>query len=334
MAQWLGQRIASLAQPYLKQQQRGSDAAMSFFGGETLPFGGQVSLGRSDEDWEKLAVTSEWALSDIRTIANICAQAKLNVYQKQGEEEIAVTDHEFEQISRAPMQGLPEGTFRMSANYMMTYTFMWLLLRGEAYWLRLYDTAGKLAGWLPLPSSRLAPIPDSQKYIGGFSYSPRHGQKPIVFLTEQICFFRFPNPFDYHRGLSLISAYQYALETDDLARKWGRDTFKKEATLRTILSLSENLSEPVYRSRKAELVEAIENQMRFLITQGKDLTATPFSLSPKDLEFLQGRAFNRDTIDRIFGFPQGYWDKTANRATADAPTITRVPRGSVEPNPA
>jgi len=313
-ARWLGSRIASLARPYLTQ--KGNDAAMSFFGGEA-PLFDSVDTDRSVEDWEKLAVTSEWVMSDIRVIANICAQADLNIYKKEGEEEVAVVDHEFEQISRSPMQNMPEGTFLMSVDYIKKYTFTWLLLRGEAYWLRLYDEIGRLAGYLPLPSSRLEPIPDGKKYIGGFRYTPRHGQRPITFLPEQICFFRLPNPHDYHRGLSPIQYYQYALETDHLARKWGLDTFKKEATLRTVLALSENLAEPVYNSRKAELEEAIARQVRFLITQGKDLTMTTFSMSPKDLEYLGGRAFNRDIIDRAYSFPQGYWDKGANRATAE-----------------
>lgn len=316
LSRWLGPRIANLARPYLKRQ-GGDSAAMTFFGGEA-PLFDSASVDRSIEDWERLAVTSEWVMSDIRAIANISAQANLNIYEKEGEDEVAVIDHEFEQLSRSPMQNMPEGTFRMSADYIKKYTFTWLLLRGEAYWLRLYDEIGRLAGYLPLPSLRLTPIPHGKKYISGFKYTPRHGQRPTTFLTEQICFFRLPNPHDYHRGLSPIQYYQYALETDHESRRWGLDTFRKEATLRTVLALSENLAEPVYNSRKAELEEAISNQVRFLITQGKDLTMTTFSMSPKDIEYLGGRAFNRDIIDRAYGFPQGYWDKGANRATADA----------------
>jgi len=76
MTQWLGRQIAGLAGPYLKQQPRSGDAATSFFSGETPLLSSLGGLSRSSEDWERLAATSEWVLSDIRTIANICAHGQ------------------------------------------------------------------------------------------------------------------------------------------------------------------------------------------------------------------------------------------------------------------
>ena len=198
-------------------------------------------------------------------------------------------------------------------------------MHGEAYWLKAFDNTGALAEIWPIPAGRMKPIPDAKEYIRGYAYTPKHGRTPIVFEPEQVVFFRLPNPFEYHRGLSPLSAYRMALETDIAAARWNRDTFTNDVTLRTLITLPSEMSRPDYdRARREILDELVEKQRRFMIARGGDVTVTPMSITHKDLEFLKGREFTREEIDRVFGVPAGFWAKEATRANSEAAKATLI----------
>jgi len=272
----------------------------------------------TNEQKERLALTLSWVFSDINLISGKVAQADLGVYEYQNESLTAIVDHPFEQLMQRPFRFWPKA-------FTLRYTVAWWLLRGEAYWWKLFDGAGDLAGFLPVPSARMRPIPDSQAYIGGFAYKPRHGKPAIRIPAEQVVFFRFPNPFDFHRGLSPRTGYQLPMETDIAAQKWNRDTFTKEATLRTLIGLPAELDPKVYRQAKEEILrELTELGRRFMVARSGQVSAEVLGQNHKDLEFLAGREFSREEIDRVFGVPAGYWAKEATRANSEAAKATLI----------
>jgi HK97 family phage portal protein len=282
------------------------------FAGEA-PLAPELNFGEySDEQRERLALCTPWVFSNIREVANLAGNAPLGVYRRQGEELEAEVDHELERIMRRPNP-------HMSGTWMKQYTLWWWMLRGEAYWWKIPDRTGQLTELYPIPSSRMAPIPHPVKYISGFRYHPGGGQQDVILPAEQIVFFRTPNPFDYHRGLSPLSAARLAMETDRASTVWNRETFTNEVTLRMLLSLPAEMPAPLFAQAKAELIaELVENRKRFLIARAGGLKAEPLSMAPKDMEFLAGRDFTRRELDRIYGFPEGYWSEKANRANAEA----------------
>lgn len=300
---WLDQTIARLG--YVKSA-RGPIAPV--FAGEAPLGAGLGSNDYSQEERERLAITSAWVYSDVRTIANEASAADVDIWRGQDE----IEDHPIEVLLERPNP-------HMAASWMRQYTIQWLLLRGEAYWLKVFDRGGELRELWPIPASRIEPIPDPQVYISAFKYTPVNGRPPTYFEPRQIVFFRFPNPFDYHRGLSPLSAYRLAVETDIAASEWNARTFRDDVTLRTLISVPSEMSNPNFARAKAELeTELIERQRRFLIARSGDVTVSPLSISPKDMEFLAGRTFTREEIDRVFGIPAGFWAKEATRANSDA----------------
>lgn len=300
---WLDRTVARLG--YTKAA---AYTVAPVFTGEA-PVGGEFgSSVYTDEQRERLAITSAWVYSDIRTIANEASAADVDIWQGQDE----IEDHPIELLLERPNP-------HMSRSWMRQYTIQWLLLRGEAYWLKVFDRAGGIQELWPIPSSHIEPIPDAQKYIKSYKYSPANGQPPIYFDPAQIIFYRFPNPFDYHRGLSPLSAYRLALETDLAAASWNKQTFDDDVTLRTLISLPAEMSVPNFQRAKAEAItELVERQRRYMIVRAGDVSVNTLSISPKDLEYMAGRAFTRDEIDRVFGFPGGYWNRDATRANSDA----------------
>ena len=218
---------------------------------------------------------------------------------------------EFEQLMRRP------NPF-MGSSFLKRYTLGWWLLRGEAYWWLVQDQSGNLAEIWPIPSSRMRPIPDKKRYIAAYGYKGKHGEPEIPIPVEQVCFFRFPNQFDYHRGLSPLTAYSMALKTDKGAQEWNQDIFTDGVPFRTILSVGENMTQPNYERFKAEIQDEFVQRKRMLVGRGGDLKAQELGLSNRDMEFLAGREFTREEIDRVFGVPAGFWAKEATRANTEA----------------
>ena len=180
------------------------------------------------------------------------------------------------------------------------------------------DSAGNLAEIWPLPANRMRPIPHKREYISGFGYTSRHGEPEEFMLPEQICWFRFPNVFDYHRGLSPLTAYSMALKTDKGAQKWNQDIFTDGIPFRTILSAPEHMTDPNMARFRQEIQDEFEARKRMLVVRAGDIDAEELGISNKDMEFLAGREFTREEIDRVFGVPAGFWAKEATRANTEA----------------
>jgi len=292
----------------------------ALFAGESTPGGATQTISQwpPPESRERVAITSSWVYSDIRVIANEASQADFQVLVRQGEELVEEADHPFERLMRQPNP-------HMGKSFLMQYTLWWLLLRGEAYLWTVPDNSGELSELWPIPASRMRPIPDPRAFIKGYLYQPKSGRRPTIIPPEQVCFLRLPNPFDFHRGLSPLSAYQSALLTDQAAAQWNYETFAHEVTLRTLISLAEQLSKPSYEKIKQEILDELEvKRRRFMVARAGTVDVKSLGIAHKDLEFLAGRGFNRDEIDRAFGIPAGFWAKNATQANAQEAKATLI----------
>lgn len=321
---WADRQISRMG--YVKADTEGRGASFSTVLSGEAPRYGPLDVPTMDDEKqqraERLAVTSPWTFSDAQLITREFSRADFYVEGQGSDGKWARIDgHEYETLQSRPN---PSSRF-MDRSFMLQYTAWWLLMRGEAYWWQVEDLAGDLVSLMPVPASRMKPIPDPKEYIAGFLYSSRHGQKPELIPVEKTCFFRTPNVFDYHRGLSALSAANLELETDYAAAKWNRETFIKEASLRLLLGLPKEMGKRDYEMRKAELEELLTKKgLRYVISRAGDLTATVLDSTHKDLEFGEGRIQNREAIDRVFGVPAGFWAKEASRANTEAARATLI----------
>jgi len=251
------------------------------FSGEAPLGGGHVEGWGSwtREQQERLALQSSWVYSDIQLIARECAGVDLGVYSQIGEELEAIEAHPFELLMRRPHR-------HFSKAFVLQYTVTWLLLRGEAYLWQVGDLAGELAALVPIPANRMRPIPDREEYISHYAYQPRYGGKSVPIPMEQVVFFRFPNPFDYHRGLAPLTAYRMAMETDLEMVQWNADSYEKGSPLRQIISLPAELRNEVYEQAKADLLrELVEKGKRYVIARAGQLDAKDVGASQKTWSF-------------------------------------------------
>jgi HK97 family phage portal protein len=275
-------------------------------GGASRPFG----AAWGDDGLRRLAMGSAWVYSDINLIAREISQAGMHVCRREGPAYQDLGDHPFERLLRRP------NPF-MSRSFLVSWTVGWLLLDGAAYWYLAPDLEGEnLAEIWPLPSRQVTPVPDAEQFIAGFEYTAN--QRRYLIPAERACYFRLWNPFDPFRGLSPLGAAAVGLETDYHARQWNHNFFGKRNAMPTaVISLPAATSDADFARLRDEIVRDFGGaERRVMIARGGEVDVKTLSLSQKDMDFLAGREFTRDEIDRVFGVPAGLWAKDATQANA------------------
>ena len=86
---WLDRQIARLG--YQKAQPRRVDIS-TLHAGEAPMLEGDSWNTMTQDDWERLAITSSWVYSDIDLIAKEGARAKLEMHQRHGEDLEAIPE--------------------------------------------------------------------------------------------------------------------------------------------------------------------------------------------------------------------------------------------------
>ncbi len=273
-------------------------------------------------DWDQAeaedqALKSSWVFSDVRIIASICSQSALSttVEDEEGEGQ-EVKRHAFTRLYRRPNPV-------MSGSWLTSFTVAWLVLHGKAYLWVVEDGKGDIAQLWPVPADRMEPVRDPVKGIAGYAYTNNEGRR-ILMPPESVCYFRlFPDPDDVIGGLGFLGAARSGMLTDLSAATWNREAFANELSLRTVIALSEKLSATDYRQAKEEIInELVELRRRYLVTRSDAIKVEQMGVPAKDMEYISGRAFNRAEIDRVFGFPEGFWSDKANRANSEAAKAT------------
>lgn len=281
----------------------GSNPVILESNASALPYSALSGENSADRQ-ERLALLNSWVSSNVDMICNIASESNFELYQN----DKLVKDNSIMAILRRPNE-------HYSYREMVTFTATWLLLRGEAYWLKVYDNKDELVELWPIPMSRITP---HQSLVTGkiewYNYRNNRGEYEQL-LPKYVLYFKSINPFNPIRGLGKIQSLITTIEGDMYASRWNLETFTNEATLTTLISLNPSLQKNVYAQVKSELMaELINKRKRFLVARTGDIDVKSIGLAHKELEYLSGRAFNRDEIDRKFGFPTGFWKDSANRA--------------------
>lgn len=272
----------------------------------------------TDEQRARAAVASAWVYSDIRAIANELSSAELSIKKPTGagdeDTDTEVENHPFEDLWVRP------NPF-MGRSFVMQYWAWQIETLGKAYLYFAPDATNPTAIseiW-PIPSLFMKPVGDAKTFISSFHFQTRPDQTPIPIDPRYICYSRFPNPFDIRDGLSPLVAAYLAIETDRHAAYWNRDFFGKDNAVPTsIVSLPKEVTKQQYDMVKAELFEFFgSGQRRTAVIRAGDMDVQTISSLQKDMEFIAGRSFSRDEIDRVYGIPGGYWSESSNRANAN-----------------
>jgi HK97 family phage portal protein len=281
-----------------------------------------------DLDGRKLqeqAMACAWVYSDINLLARKESQAGLHVMAKgAGGELEPVTDHPLEMLLQRPNP-------LMSGSFLRSYTSMWRNLDGNAYWWLACNAKDELVEIWPLPARDVRPVKTrrgSNDVLAGYFYEPMRKTLPV----EMVCHFRLANPFDPLAGLAPLSALRLQVQSDTAMWSWNTNFFDKQNAIPTaIISVPASTSDVDFQRLREQFVERFGgSNRRSAFGRADDLSVEVIGLPQKDMEFLAGIGMNRETIDRVFGIPAGYWAKDASRNVAATAELI-VMRDTVQP---
>lgn len=267
-------------------------------------------ITQTEAEMQKLAVTNPRVYSNIMLLAERIALAKLMV-ESQDSKGLwkEIPNHDFTKI----LEQRPNPY--MGQTYLWMYQMFWLLLQGECYWMQVPDKTGALSQVYPLPANRVEPAGTKDDLISGFWYYPTNTGNPEWLERKNVIFNRLPNPFDYNRGLSPLSPASLSMQIDQEARKFDLDDYQQGLTLRTIVSMRPEVSDPDALRYQRELDEGTKSGKRFMITRGGDIKTAPVTVR-RDASSEHIRKMTNEDADYIYGIPQGYRSLAGNRATA------------------
>lgn len=181
----------------------------------------------------------------------------------------------------------------------------------------------------PLFPQNMVVLPDPVKFIFGYMYYAPNGSK-IALSPDEVIHFKSINPLNQYRGLGVVQAAARAIDTDSRAADYNRNFFYNNARPDGVIQVAESLDDKAYLRLKQEWNDVYGGQNNShktaILEQGTSYQQ--ISLSQQDMDFLEGRKFNRDEILALFRVSPSILGmaENVNRANAEAAEFTFAKR--------
>lgn len=209
----------------------------------------------------------------------------------------------------------------MTKDEFMEMTALHMELAGEAFWYVIRNNAGVPIELWPLMPYLVQIKKSPTKFIEGYAYITPSGNTMII-EPDDIIHFKNVDPNNLYRGMSVVRASARAIDTDAHAADWNRNFFYNSAVPDIALEADGTLSDESYKRLKEDWdgkYQGTDNAHRTAILE-EGLKVNVLSMAQRDMEFLEGRKFNRDQILALFrvsGAILGI-QENSNRATAES----------------
>lgn len=237
-----------------------------------------------------------------------------------------------EKVESHPILDLLAGVnLTMTGKELGRATQSFLDLEGNAFWFLAREENAKREVkeiYLIHPSkiTIVAGTADNPLMVGGYVY--RDGEKKIPLQADEVIHFKNFNPnanYPYpQRGMGIVEAAAWAIDTDNEIRNWNINFFKNGARPDGVLEVGGEgaMSPDDYKRLSAQWDEehrGTNNSHKTAILSG-GLQWKQISVPQSELEFAAQKEMNRDEIIALFNVPKTILGLTedVNRATAEA----------------
>ena len=153
------------------------------------------------------------------------------------------------------------------------------------------------------PTKKAQPIYDAERNVIGWTL--HDGVQAVPFSNDEIVRFRYLNPGDPLRGLAPIEAARLAIDQDFKAAQHNAALLDNSAIPGGVVSVPDALS----ADELSRLKQQWDTGHGGVAKRGKiawmmgGMTFTPAGMDLKELDFIEGRRFNREEILAVFGVP-------------------------------
>jgi len=191
--------------------------------------------------------------------------------------------------------------FRKSnGNQLLRTAYKDLLIYGEAFWLVVRDRSAKKK---PISARRLHPYfmderTDATGQLVGWRFGPLLAtDTAIEYSSEEVIHYKFDDPDNDIRGLSLLSSLELTVASDLFAMKFNERFFENSAHTGVIFNMKNSTIEEVARNREwmEQNYVGTENAHKPMILEG-DIDIQKSVSTRAEMQFIEGRKFNRMEI--------------------------------------
>lgn len=269
------------------------------------PAGPPAGWWRNDQV-EQLRNYQSWVYAAVNAIAQEVARHKPLVYHDTGpaehDQESLPTTHPLVRLLTDPNPWLTPWE-------LWYLTIVYLELTGNCYWyaapLAVGDTRLSQPGelWI-IPSPWVRVLPDPHSYVRAYEVAAP-GTPVQRFRPDEIIHLKYPNPLDPHYGLSPLQANALTVDANTELQKSRYQAFQAGQRPGVVLHTDQTLTEATVR-RLEERIQARfggrENWHRPLVLE-QGLRASPWTLTPAEMDYLNSSKMTRDEIFALFRVP-------------------------------
>jgi HK97 family phage portal protein len=255
--------------------------------------GGAGRLNEYSTKQAQLAANLGWCFAANNAIADPTAAVELKLFRiaKNGDRE-EVKEHELLDLIDAP-------NLAHTGEQLRHLHFTYMNYVGESYiYMRGLDggdfqpAKGKLPGAMEIFPAHLV----------NFTLGPTYTESTVRYAGKEYPLTAFvrdlnPDPENPYYGRSIVKAAALAVDTDEQMKQWNRGVFDNGARPSMVFSTNDALSDESYTRWKEQFQDehaGTANAHKPLLIEGG--TATPYMMTPTDLDFLASREFSMKEI--------------------------------------
>lgn len=266
----------------------------------TTPYGPPAGWWR-DDPAEQLRHFTSWVYAAVHAVAQEAARQRPFLFVNTGQ-----ADHELTPLPHThPLVRLLDNPNPWLTPWELWYlTVVYLELTGDCFWYVADGADGRPAELWVIPTPWVSVVPDPARFVAGYDVAAP-GVRAERFGPDEIIHLKYPNPLDPHRGLSPLRANALTVDANTELLRSRHQTFQAGPRPGVVLRTEQTLTEPTARRLEERLTARFagrENWHRPLVLE-QGLTASPWTLSPAEMDFLNSGRMTRDEILAVFRVP-------------------------------
>jgi HK97 family phage portal protein len=182
-------------------------------------------------------------------------------------------------------------------------TSVYLELTGNCFWY-LSSTAGRPSEIWVIPSQWVRVITDTRQLIRGYEVQAP-GASAEIFDDSEIMHLMYPNPMDPFWGLSPLQAAATSVDANTELNQARYDQFANGFRPGIQLTTEQQLSDVTVERLETQITTkhgSRKNWQRPMVLE-QGLRASPWTLSPAEMDYLNSSKISRDEILAIYRVP-------------------------------
>jgi HK97 family phage portal protein len=259
-----------------------------------------------DDPAEQLRNYRSWVYAAVNAIAQEAARHKPFLYTNTGQAE-----HEQKPLAHThPLCRLLDRPNPWLTPWELWYlTVVYLELTGNCFWYVAPQSVGETRLSAPgeiwiVPTPWVRVVPDRERFVKAYEIAAP-GARGETFAPEEIVHLKYPNPLDPHYGLSPLQANALTVDANTELLRSRYHTFSAGQRPGVVLHTDQTLTDGAV-SRLEETISAKfagrDNWHRPLVLE-QGLKASPWTLTPAEMDFLNSAKMTRDEILALFRVP-------------------------------